>query len=108
MGCNLKVEIEDDKVVSVSGNTCKRGISYAEAEAVHPLRMLTTTMLVEGGAMPVVPARTQEPVPKECMMEYMNYINACTVQAPVKRDQELCTLPGCGVKIIATADVAEA
>ena len=30
LGCMLSVQMEGDKVVSVSGNTCPRGKEYAE------------------------------------------------------------------------------
>ena len=29
LGCQITVEIENDEVVSVTGNTCKRGDAYA-------------------------------------------------------------------------------
>ena len=33
MGCALRAEVEDGKVVRVTGNTCKRGEDYAQQEA---------------------------------------------------------------------------
>ena len=36
MGCPLTVEIEDGNVVSVTGNTCKRGDVYARKEVTNP------------------------------------------------------------------------
>ena len=32
MGCSLTVEMEGEEITSISGNTCKRGAAYAEAE----------------------------------------------------------------------------
>lgn len=108
MGCALKVETEDEKVLSISGNSCNRGLAYAQTEAVHPTRMLTTTIRVIGGSEPLVPVRTEKPIPKEKQMEYMAFLNRQRVQAPVVRDQEICVLPDCDVKIIATAGVLAA
>ena len=44
-GCALVVTVDGDKVVKVEGNTCKRGIKFAEKELVAPERMLTSTIL---------------------------------------------------------------
>ena len=35
LGCELRVETEDKKVISVSGNTCPRGKVYAENECTN-------------------------------------------------------------------------
>ena len=54
IGCPLHVELDDaGKVLSVSGNTCKRGEKYAIDECTNPVRMLTSTIRVNGGALPV-------------------------------------------------------
>ncbi len=105
MGCHLSVEVEGEEILSVSGNSCPRGLEYAKTEAVHPRRVLTTTVRVLGGDQPLVPVRTQTAVPKQSLMDYMDFINVQRVQAPVARNQEICVLPGCGVSVIATAGV---
>ena len=51
MGCQLKVELDGKRVVSVEGYTCKRGLAYAETEFTAPMRTLTTTAPVEGGGV---------------------------------------------------------
>ena len=43
IGCSLEVEIENNNVVSVKGNTCPRGEKYAISECSNPERMVTTT-----------------------------------------------------------------
>ena len=40
LGCHLQVTLEAGKVTKVEGKGCKRGIIYAEAECMHPARML--------------------------------------------------------------------
>ena len=35
LGCPIEVEIENGEVVSVTGNTCKRGDSYARTEITN-------------------------------------------------------------------------
>ena len=47
IGCALHVELDDDgKVLSVSGNTCKRGEKYAIDECTNPVRMLTSRVSI--------------------------------------------------------------
>ena len=53
-GCDLTVTIEDGKVISVGGNACRRGVTYAENECTHPVRTGTSTMACENGAVVAV------------------------------------------------------
>ena len=39
MGCPLTVKMEHGEVVSVTGNTCKRGDIYARKEVTNPTRI---------------------------------------------------------------------
>ena len=82
-GCQLEVELEGKKVISVSGYTCKRGLAYAETECTAPMRTLTTTAPVEGGG--VVPVKTDRTIPKELIFECMKQINLARVapDAPI-------------------------
>ena len=65
IGCSITVELSDSgEVLSVTGNTCKRGDAYARAECTHPERMVTSTVKVEGGRLPVVPVKTSSPYPR--------------------------------------------
>ncbi len=87
LGCQLTVTLDGDEVVSVTGNTCKRGDAYARTEISCPVRSLTTTVKCEGGIHPVVPVKSSVPVPKDKMMECMKIINSVTVKAPVSVGQ---------------------
>lgn len=42
MGCPLTVKMEHGEVVSVTGNTCKRGDIYARKEVTNPTRIVTS------------------------------------------------------------------
>ena len=44
MGCQLIATLENGVVTSVTGNTCKRGDSYARKECVAPARTVTGTV----------------------------------------------------------------
>lgn len=103
LGCPIEVEMENGEVISVTGNTCKRGELYARTEMTHPVRSLTSTVKVEGGVHPVVPVKSASPVPKEKMLDCMRVINSITVKAPVKiGDVVISDILGTGVDIVAT------
>ena len=80
-GCQLKVELENNKILSVEGYTCKRGLEYANTECTAPMRTLTTTAPVMGGG--VVPVKTDKPIRKDAIFEVMKKINATTCKMPV-------------------------
>ena len=80
-GCNLNVEIEDSHILSVSGNTCKRGIEYATNECIHPVRCVTSTMKTQNGEP--VAVKTDKAIPKDKIFEVMQIINSHTVSLPV-------------------------
>lgn len=61
MGCELTVQQANGKI-EVSGNTCARGITFAEEELVSPKRMVTTSVKTEKG---VKACKTTVPVPKD-------------------------------------------
>ena len=104
-GCQLKVELEDKKIVSVTGYTCKRGVAYAEAECTAPMRTLTTTAAVEGGG--VVPVKTDKTIPKELLFEAMKAVNEARVPKDAKLGYVVIeNLLGTGANIVTTRNVA--
>ena len=106
MGCSLTVTQADDGTITVTGNTCKRGSDYAAKEVTHPTRIVTSTVCVRGGSIPMVSVKTAQDIPKEKIFEIMKYINALTVTAPVHiGDVLLKDIAGTGVDLIATKEV---
>ena len=103
-GCQLKVELEGKKVISVEGYTCKRGLAYAEAECTAPMRTLTTTAPVEGGG--VVPVKTDRTVPKELLFECMAVVNKTRVPADARLgDVVVENILGTGANVVTTRNV---
>ena len=83
VGCNIEVDINENKeILSINGNTCKRGEIYATDECINPKRTLTTTVLTEDKR--VVSVKTNVPVKKELLFECMSVINKTVVSLPVK------------------------
>ncbi len=106
MGCRITVTMEGTDVISVTGNTCKRGEVYARTEVVAPVRTVTTTIRVTGGNVDRVSCKTQSPVPKDKIYDVMKEISTASCQAPVKIGDVL--IPDCagtGVPIVATKSV---
>ena len=103
MGCQLSVEMENGEVLSVTGNTCKRGYVYACNEVRSPVRTVTTTIKVTGGEVDRVSCKTREPVPKDKIFEVMEAINKASCKAPVAIGDVLIEdCAGTGVAIVAT------
>ena len=106
LGCALRVEMENGEVLSVSGNTCKRGDDYARKEATHPTRIVTSTVAVTGGDIAMVSVKTQNDIPKEKIMDIMKSIEDIKVEAPVHiGDVIVANAADTGVNIIATKDI---
>lgn len=106
MGCALTVLINDKKVVSVEGNTCKKGKIYGEKEVTAPVRTVTTTVMVTGGKIPAVSVKTRTDIPKEKIFACICDLKEIQVKAPVHTgDIILSNAAGTGVDIIATKNV---
>lgn len=109
MGCRITVKMEGSEVLSVEGNTCKRGDAYARTEVTAPVRTVTTTIRVEGGSVDRISCKTQAPVPKEKIFEVMDEINRSSCSAPVKTGDVLIEdCSGTGVAVVATKAVSKA
>ncbi len=109
VGCSLNVTLEDGVIQKVEGNTCARGIAYAEAEIANPTRVFASTVRVEGGALPVVPVRSRGPVPKSEIFAIARAVAAVSLNAPVEIGQVvLPNVRGCGVDIIASRSLRRA
>lgn len=104
MGCALTAEVENGEVISVSGNSCPRGETYAKTELTAPVRVVTTTAIADNGRP--VPVKTKAPIPKGKIFEVVEAIKAQTVTLPVKMgDTVLEDAAGTGVEIIAARSV---
>lgn len=105
LGCPLTVEVENGEVVSVTGNTCPRGVTYAQKEITNPTRIVTSTVMVEGGKSPMVSVKTKEDIPKGKIFDVVKALKGVVVKAPVKiGDVIVPNVAGTGVDIVATKD----
>ncbi|MBE7014788.1 MAG: DUF1667 domain-containing protein [Ruminococcaceae bacterium] len=80
-GCSLLVDFEDGKVLSVTGNTCPRGVKYAESECISPKRTVTSTIRCDNNS--VVSVKTDRPIPKDKVFSCMKIINKKIATLPI-------------------------
>lgn len=106
LGCAVTVSMNGGEVVSVEGNTCKRGAEYARKEVTNPTRIVTSTVVVTGGRDATVSVKTRTDIPKEKIFDCVRALKGVLVSAPVHiGDVVLADVAGTGVDMIATSNV---
>jgi len=108
-GCEIQVKKNESGDINFDGYTCNRGLEYAEQEYYEPKRILTTTMRVQNGFLPLVPVRTNVPILKDKLRDALKEIAMKQVKAPIKAGDILIeNILGSGANIIASRDLSEA
>lgn len=106
LGCALKVTIQEDGAMEVTGNTCPRGADYAKKELTDPRRIVTSSVLVEGGHLPCVSVKTEADIPKDRIFDCIRALKGVRLQAPVEIGQVvLANAAGTGINVIATKQI---
>jgi CxxC motif-containing protein len=107
-GCELAVA-EKDGELAFSGRACKKGREYARREITDPQRLLTSTVRLRGGAVPMLPVKTASPVPKGRLMEVMERIATIEADAPVRLGEVIAAdVTGTGIALVACRTVGKA
>ena len=106
VGCRARVTIENGKITEIEGLECPRGEEYVRRELEEPVRDFFTTVRIKGAAIPVLPVRSTQPIPKDkildCVLELANVV----ADAPVEAGEIIVRNPlGLEVDIIATRDL---
>jgi len=105
MGCPITVTGEGDKIEEVAGYTCKKGLEYAANEFAHPVRILTTTVKTKDEKNPLLPVRSEKPVPKEKIMDCMAEVKKVRINKKINRyDVIISDICGTGIDIVATGN----
>jgi len=103
IGCEIDVVHDGSKIVSMEGNKCEKSEEFVRQELVEPMRILTTTVRIEGSKWPVVPVRTDKAVPKRLFPRMMRQLRRVRLQAPVDMlDVVVRDVLHTGANIIAT------
>ncbi|MFX1304046.1 MAG: DUF1667 domain-containing protein [Promethearchaeota archaeon] len=104
-GCLVHVENVDGELI-IEGHSCKRGEEYAREEFISPKRILTTTMRVENGFLPLIPVRSDKPIPKDRLEDTLKEIALNKLKAPIKMGDILIeNVLGLDINIIASRDL---
>lgn len=105
-GCEIDVKRMPDGEVEFEGYTCKRGLDYAKQEFFAPKRVLTTTIRVKNGFLPLLPVRVDQAILKEKLNDALDIIAKTEVEAPIEMGDVLIeNIAGEDANIIASRDM---
>jgi len=103
IGCEIDVIHDGGKVISMEGNKCKKSDEFVRQELIEPMRILTTTVRIQRAKWPVIPVRTDKPIPKRLFSDIMKKLRRIDLQSPVSMlDVVVKDIAGTGANIIAT------
>jgi len=108
IGCSLTVDEDQSGNLSVKGNRCLRGSSYAMEEIRAPKRTVTATCRIDKDAASVkrVPVKTASPCPREKIPALLDDIYKLKVTLPVKTGDILIEdWKGEGINVVATRTI---
>ncbi|MEW8957019.1 DUF1667 domain-containing protein [Clostridium sp.] len=98
-GCRLKVNIDEK---TVTGNSCRRGEVYGINEVTNPVRVITSTVKINGASLRMLPVKTDGAIPKGLNFKCMDEIAKVELEAPIKVGQVVIeNVLGTGINVIA-------
>lgn len=105
--CQISVWQNDQEIINIEGNKCKRGIKFAQKEMTDPVRTLTSTVIFKCGAKEIpVPVKTSSPIELRNVKAAMQQIKASRLDRPCKLgDVIIRNLAGSGVDLVACKTV---
>lgn len=105
-GCDIHTEFEGNEILSVDGFACPKGRDYVQQEIIDPRRSIATSVLIDGGVLPLVSVRLDHPIPKKEIFRVMEAINQVRLQAPTVIGQVvLANVCGLNANVIVTKNV---
>lgn len=106
IGCEIDVVHDDGRIISMEGNKCERSAEFVTQELIEPMRILTTTVRIQGSRWPVIPVRTDKSVPRRLFPRIMRQLRGINLRAPVNMlDVVVRDVLGTGANVIATRTV---
>ena len=103
LGCTLELTEEDGEILEIAGAECKVGEKYAEEEFRNPRRMVSTTVRVAGGNLPLLPVVSASPIPKKMVREAVKVLADVVVEAPIADGQVIYPdILGTGVDVVSS------
>ena len=103
--CTLLVKGTLETII-IKNNSCNKGLGFVKKELSDPERILTSSMKVEYGVLPLVSVRSDRPVKKVELKALIKQIDEISVSAPVLSGDILASALGKNkVNIIATRTI---
>ena len=104
IGCEIR--INKKKLFIIEGAKCEKGIEYSKNEVLNPKRILTTSILVKNGILPLISVKTNKPIPKDKVFNIIEVIKKTSVNAPIEIGEIIIrNILDTGSDIIATKTV---
>lgn len=109
LGCKIRIELDEEgNILSISGNKCPRGEGYAKDEIKDPKRVVTTSVKVLDGELPLASVKTDGPIPKKYIFELMKILKSVEMNAPVNvGDVVVRNIFETNVNVVITRSVGE-
>jgi len=105
LGCEIHFEERNNRYL-FSGNICSKGEDYAIREIKNPLRIVTTTVIVNNGDNKLLPVRSEIGINKNLLLRCIFILSKLKVDAPIKcGDIIYRNFLNTGVNIIASKDI---
>ncbi|MDM8299865.1 DUF1667 domain-containing protein [Collinsella tanakaei] len=105
-GCDISVELDGTTITSITGNKCAKGEAYVTQEIENPMRNIATSVLIDGGELPLASVRLSNVIPKDRIFDVMAEIRRVELPAPVHEgDVVIHDVLGLGADVIITKDV---
>jgi CxxC motif-containing protein len=109
LSCRLEAKMEGGEILSVVGNSCPRGETYARGELVSPRRVLTSTVKIENALLPLLPVVSAGTLPKDKLIDCALFLRTVKVDAPVCAGQAIVPdILGLGTDIVASRSMGTA
>ena len=106
-GCLLTVW-QEDGATHVEGAACKNGVRYGETELTDPRRVLTTSVAVNGGTLPLVSVRSTAPIQKRYLKDAVAALRHVSIDAPVRIGDLVYEDPSMELTLLASRNVEKA
>lgn len=105
-GCRIKVKAEGEEIIDMEGYECGLGKDYAREEFKNPTRILPTTVRVKGGELPLVPVKSEKPLPRDKIGQAMQELAEVEIEAPVELGEVVKEdVANTGVDMVATRKI---
>ena len=105
--CRIRLRVDDrGNIVEISGNRCLRGREWCLEELREPKRILTTTVRTLVPERPLLPVKTDKPIPLRLFRKIMRMLADVVVKPPVNvGDVIVSNILGTGANIVATSSL---